>query len=102
MIYGVHKFLSIKSSTKCLLIQTNSPDKTLLVYRFVVYGSKLSLLPNIYEVDAVGIGAINNEFLIPWILISFFKVSQSYPFVGTLFHKSNYNFPSLAGEPLNV
>jgi len=37
---------------------------------FVVYGSKLSLLPRIYEVEAVGIGAINSEFLAPYCLTS--------------------------------
>ena len=67
---------AIKSLTKWLLMQTNSPESTLLVYRFEVYGSKDSLFPNICEVEAVGIGAISNEFLMPYFTISFFKLSQ--------------------------
>lgn len=51
----------------------NSPARTLLVYRFEVYGSKLSLFPRIYEVEAVGIGATSNEFLAPCSMTSFFN-----------------------------
>jgi len=43
----------------------NSPDKTLLVNKLLVGGSKDSVFPKIEEVLAVGMGATNNEFLIP-------------------------------------
>jgi hypothetical protein len=55
-----------------------------------VYGSKLSLFPRIYEVEAVGMGASNNEFLAPCLITSSLNFSQSYlPEVGFLSHKSN-------------
>jgi len=47
-------------------MHTNSPASTLLVYKLEVKGSKLSQLPKIYDVEAVGIGAIRREFLIPY------------------------------------
>ena len=43
-------------------------DKYFMVngeYKFDVKGSKHSLFPKICEVEAVGIGATNKEFLIP-------------------------------------
>jgi len=43
-----------------------------------VYGSKLSLFPRIYEVEAVGMGASNNEFLAPYLMTSYLSLSQSY------------------------
>ena len=39
---------AIKSSTKWGLIHTNSPAKTLLVYKFDVYGSNDSQLPFLF------------------------------------------------------
>ncbi len=60
---------------------------------FDYYGSKDSEFPKIYDVDAVGIGEVNREFIIPYFIIDFFKDSQSKLFFGTKFHKSNYNFP---------
>ena len=72
----------MRSLTKCLFMQTNSPAKTLLVNKLAVYGSKLSLFPKIYDVEAVGIGAVNREFLKPYFLISSLRPSQSYPFTG--------------------
>ncbi len=60
------------------------------MYRFVVYGSKLSLFPKIYDVEAVGIGATRSEFLVPCSITSFLKDSQSYLSVGGFsFHMSN-------------
>jgi hypothetical protein len=56
----------------------------------VVYGSKLSLFPKIYEVEAVGIGASKRLFLAPCCITSFLIPSQSYLVVaGFSFHKSN-------------
>lgn len=52
---------------------TNSPERVLRVYIFEVYGSKHSLLPKICEVEAVGIGATNKEFLTPCFFTSFFN-----------------------------
>lgn len=55
-----------------------------------MYGSKLSLLPKIYEVEAVGIGANKSEFLAPYLMTSDLNASQSYLVdLGDLFHKSN-------------
>jgi hypothetical protein len=48
---------------------------------------------------AVGIGAINKEFLIPYIARSFFRISQLYPFLGKCSHKSKDNNPFDAGDP---
>jgi hypothetical protein len=56
----------------------NSPDSTLLVYKLEVYGSKDSALPSICDVEAVGIGAINNEFRAPKLVMSFLRRFQSY------------------------
>ena len=46
------------------------------MYIFEVYGSKLSLFPKICEVEAVGIGATNNEFRTPYLLIFSLKAGQ--------------------------
>lgn len=63
--------------------------------------SNVSLFPRIYDVDAVGIGATNKEFLIPYFFMSSFKEFQSY-ILAYLFQRSNYKSPSLAGDPLKV
>jgi len=57
-------------------MQTNSPAKTLLVNKLAVYGSKLSQFPKIYDVEAVGMGAISKELRIPYLIIFYFKSSQ--------------------------
>ena len=94
LISDVHKFNLIKSLTRCLLTHTNSPARTLLVKTFEVTGSKLSLFPNTYEVDAVGIGASNKEFLAPNCITSLLSFSQSYRFeAGLTSQRSNQNFP---------
>lgn len=62
---------------RCLFIHIYSPDNTRHVYRLDVIGSNVSMLPNIYDVDAVGIGAISKEFLTPYCLICYHKVVQS-------------------------
>jgi hypothetical protein len=77
IISSVHKSYFIKSSTKYLLTQINSPDNTLLIYKFDVNGSKFSLLPYIWDVDAVGINAINKELRIPYYFKFSFTVVQS-------------------------
>ena len=43
----------------------NSPASTLLLYILDVNGSVLSLLPMIWAVEAVGIGAISRELRTP-------------------------------------
>ena len=43
----------------------NSPASTLLLYMLEVNGSVLSLLPMIWAVEAVGIGAISRELRTP-------------------------------------
>src|SRR6187402_198682 len=75
-----------KSRSKCLFTIMNSPLNTRRVYMFEVYGSKHSLLPNICEVDAVGIGATNNEFLTPCSITSALNDSQSQRSVGCTPH----------------
>jgi len=45
----------------------NSPDSTRRVYMLLVYGSKLSQLPRICAVDAVGIGAISKLLRTPYL-----------------------------------
>ena len=61
-------------------------------------GSIHSLYPRICEVDAVGIGAINNEFLIPYFIIPSFNSCQLYLSLGVAPHISNCNNPLCAGE----
>ncbi len=77
-----------RSRSKCLFTTTNSPDSTLLEYMLEVYGSKHSLFPNICDVDAVGIGATNREFLTPYFATSSFKTSHSHLGEGVTFHMS--------------
>jgi hypothetical protein len=50
-----------------LLTMVNSPASTLLLYMLDVNGSVLSLLPMIWAVEAVGIGAISRELRTPKI-----------------------------------
>lgn len=65
-----------------------------------MYGSNDSLFPSIWDVEAVGIGATNKEFLAPNYLTSYLKASQSYLLVyGFSFQRSNWNNPSDNGEP---
>ena len=46
----------------------NSPASTLLLYMLEVNGSVLSLLPIIWAVEAVGIGAMSRELRTPvWV-----------------------------------
>ena len=68
----------------------------------LVYGSKHSLLPRIWAVDAVGMGAMSNELRMPCSLISSFKMSHSQRSDGFTPQRSNWSLPSLAGEPSNV
>src|SRR5690606_10205550 len=97
-----HNPNSTKSSNKCLLTTINSPDNTRRVYILEVYGSKHSLLPNICEVLAVGIGATNNEFLTPCFLTSLRSFAQSQrPLSSSSFipQRLCWNSPLLIGEP---
>merc|ERR1719397_535954 len=72
-----HMPRSMRVVSKCRATHTNSPANVRRTYIFDVYGSKHSLLPKIWEVDAVGIGATNKLFLTPYFLISFLKPFQS-------------------------
>ena len=68
-----------------------------------MYGSKHSLFPKICEVDAVGIGATNNEFLTPFFFISFLSLAQSHlPLKSSSLtpHILCWNSPLEIGEPL--
>ena len=60
---------------------------------FDVYGSKHSLLPRIWLVEAVGIGATRREFLIPTLEIVSLRAGQFHLFDGTTFHMSGWRMP---------
>lgn len=53
-----------------------------------VYGSKHSLLPRIWLVEAVGIGATRREFLTPFLEIMSLNIGQSHRSDGVTFHMS--------------
>ena len=92
----------INSFTKCLLITINSPPKVLREYKFVVNGSNASLFPKICAVDAVGIGATNNEFLTPYFITSFLNAFQSHlpdKSLSVLPHISYWKIPFSIGDP---
>ena len=91
-----------KSLNKCLFTIINSPESTLLVYILEVYGSKHSLFPRIWAVEAVGIGAKRREFLTPCSITSFFKTSHSQRSEGLTPHISNWKIPSEIGDPFQV
>merc|ERR1711972_426948 len=100
---SVHKPREMRSRTKGRFTCTNSPESVRLTYKFCVYGSKLSLLPRIWAVLAVGIGATRSEFRRPCCAIFVFKAVQSQrPLFGVRPHKSNCSWPLLAGEPAKV
>ena len=75
------------------------PASTRRVYRLDVYGSKHSLLPRIWAVDAVGIGASSSELRTPWFLMRPLSATQSHRFDGVTPHMSNCSTPLLMGEP---
>jgi hypothetical protein len=58
-----------------------------------VYGSKHSLLPKIWLVDAVGMGANKREFLTPFFAILCRNAGQSQRSDGTAFHISGCKIP---------
>jgi hypothetical protein len=61
---------------------------------FEVYGSKHSLFPRIWLVEAVGIGAKRSEFLTPFLDIISLKASQSHNrFEGVTPHMSGCRIP---------
>ena len=61
-------FFNINFIIKYLFITINSPAKVLRKYIFEVKGSIHSLFPKICDVDAVGMGATNNELRTPRII----------------------------------
>ena len=84
-------------------MQMNSPARTRLVKTFDVHGSKLSLLPRIYDVEAVGIGARSKELRAPYFMTSLRSPSQSYLVEqGLTFQRSNWNYPFDKGDPGKV
>merc|ERR1719347_382353 len=74
---GVQTPRLMRSLSKWLLMHTNSPANVLRTYTLDVYGSKHSLLPRICDVDAVGIGATNNELRTPWAAMRALSPFQS-------------------------
>lgn len=69
---------------------------------YLVKGSTLSLLPKIWAVEAVGIGATSREFLRPCSAILAFRPAQSCLSVGFTPQRSNWRRPSDAGDPAYV
>merc|ERR1719341_3191474 len=67
-----------------------------------VYASTLSLLPRIWAVEAVGMGANSREFRIPCLAILAFRLAQSCRLVGVTPHMSYCNCPLLTGLPSYV
>lgn len=67
----------------------------------VVMGSKLSVLPRICEVEAVGMGATSRLLAMPNCTTSLRSWSKS-KFLGLTPQRSNESLPSLAGEPLKL
>src|ERR1700743_3716393 len=65
-----------------------------------VYGSKHSLKPKIWDVEAVGIGATRSELRRPCLAMSAVREAQSHRSVGVMFHMSYCRMPSEAGDPL--
>ena len=61
----IHTHTVISHGRSTLLTMVNSPASTLLLYILDVNGSVLSLLPMIWAVEAVGIGAISRELRTP-------------------------------------
>merc|ERR1719399_2612794 len=99
---GVHNPRAIKSLSRYLLTTANSPARTRLVNMLLVKGSKLSLLPRIWAVDAVGIGARRSELRQPCSARSRLSWAQSHLLLGVTFHRSGCNKPWDVGEPSYV
>merc|ERR1711887_343919 len=78
LISGVHKPRAIKLFSRYLFTTANSPARTRLVNMFDVKGSNDSLLPRIWAVDAVGIGASSSEFRHPCSAKSLRNLAQSH------------------------
>lgn len=58
-----------------------------------VYGSKHSLFPRIWLVEAVGIGANNSEFITPFLAIMSLRAAQSHRPEGVTPHMSGWRTP---------
>ena len=79
-----------------------SPDSTRRVYKFEVRGSNDSVLPMIWAVDAVGIGAVSNEFRAPYCTKSWRSEDQGYLSSVVVCPQSSICVrPCEKGEPLN-
>ena len=65
-------------------------------------GSKDSVFPRIWAVDAVGIGANNREFLQPCSARSFLSWAQSHLEDGVTFQRSGWSKPWEVGLPSYV
>ena len=66
---------------------------------FEVNGSIDSLLPRIWAVDAVGIGARRSELRRPCAAILALSAAQSHRALGATPHRSYCSSPREAGEP---
>merc|ERR1719263_458977 len=99
LISGVHNPRAMRSLSKYLLTTANSPARTRLVNMFDVNGSKDSLFPKIWAVEAVGIGARSNEFLHPCSARSLRNLAQSHLEEGVTFQRSGWSNPWDVGEP---
>merc|ERR1719197_1152462 len=102
LISGVQRPLAMRSLSRYLLTTANSPAKTRLVNMLDVNGSKDSLLPRIWAVDAVGIGASNNELRQPCSARSLRSWAQSHREEGVTFHRSGWSSPWEVGDPSYV
>ena len=96
---GVQRPKSTRSFNKYLFTMGNSPESTRRMYMFEVNGSKHSLFPKIWAVEAVGMGAIKRELRMPYFRISSRNTSHSQRPEGFTFHMSNWKIPLDMGEP---
>ena len=87
-----------------LLMIMNSPASVRRVYKLLVNGSKHSLYPRIWLVDAVGIGAMSSELRRPFearVLRAAQSKVPSSSVIGFTAHISGCRTPLLAGDPAN-
>ena len=91
-----------RSCSRYLFTTANSPESTRRVYRLDVYGSNDSLLPRIWAVDAVGIGATSSELRTPCSATEARNAVQSQRSVVVTPHMSGCILPFDIGLPSYV
>merc|ERR1719174_1834367 len=101
-ISGVQRPRAMRSLRRYLFTTANSPARTRRVYMLDVKGSKDSLLPRIWAVEAVGMGARRREFRQPCSARSARSVDQSQRSDGWTPQRSGCSLPSDVGEPAYV